>query len=239
MYSMRRTNIYYSGPVIRLKNISTSQELDFYTDSTQSYLMSLSNVSAASWTSPTIVTWYDQTGNGRHFYGGASAPVLQLQDGKYSIFVDNAIEGFTWSTKFLNASTNFFFTQNTSIIKPIRFYKTGDPGEPIRLYDSIGGSTSMLLNRITDTLGFLSWSPSATAFRTNNVASGNFTISAWSTNTAYSGSQSSGIRTIGTSRSIVTSGGYRGYIFELGFFNGTTLSGPEAFSYYAQRPSGF
>ncbi len=238
MYSMRRTSIYYTGPVVRLRNNATSQELDFYSDGTQSYLRSLSNVNASSWTSPSVVTWYDQTGNGRHFYGGASAPLLSLQDGKYSIFVNNPTSGFTWSNNFLNASTSFFFTQNTSIIKPLQFYLTIDPGEPICLYDSIG-STFCKLNFITSSTGVLSWGPSATDFRTNNVASGNFTISAWSTNTANCSSQGYGIRTIGTSRSIVTSGGYKGYIFELGFFNGTTLSGPEAFSYYAQRPSGF
>jgi hypothetical protein len=32
---------------------------------------------------------------------------------------------------------------------------------------------------------------------------------------------------------------YMGYMFEIGFFNGTTLSGSEASTYYAQRPAGF
>lgn len=239
MYSMRRTSIYYTGPVVRLRNSSTSQELDFYTDSTQSYLRSLSNVSASSWTSPTIVTWYDQTGNGRHFYGGASAPLLSLQDGKYSIFIDNNLNSYTSSNIFLNSSTGFSFTQNTSIIKPTQFYVDSGAREGEHIYGDNQGNTFFRLTQITGTTGSFSWGPSATSFRTNNVVSGNFTMSAWSTNTSYSGSIGSGIKTIGTSYTIITTGGYRGYIFELGFFNGTTLSGPEAFSYYAQRPSGF
>ena len=237
IYSLRRTNIYYTGPVVRLRNVTTSQELDFYTDESQSYLRSLSNVNASSWTDPLIVTWYDQSGNAYHCYGGASSPILALQDGKFTIYVNNAIEGFTWSNSFMNINTNFTFLQNTSIIKPTTFYGFGF-GEGVHVYDSIF-STRFVLNRITSTTGFLQWTPSATAFRTNNVASANFTLSAWSTITSYSASQGSNIRTIGTSKSIVTSGGYKGYMFELAFFNGSTLSGAEAFSYYERRPSGF
>ncbi len=241
IYSMRRTNVYYTGPVVRLRNNTTTEELDFYTDSTQSYLRSLSNVNASSWTSPDIIVWYDQSGNSRHFYGGATPPSLVLQDGKYAVFVNNPINTFTWCTFFLNTSTSFFFTQNVSIIKPISFYTGGvvvDEGRFV--YDSSVGSTFLRLNRITSSVGSITFSPFATSFRTNNVASGNFTISTWSTITANCSSvNTSQIKTIGCSRSIVTAGGYRGYIFELGFFTGTTLSTSEAFSYYAQRPTGF
>lgn len=240
IFSMRRTNIYYTGPVVRLRNTTTGEELDFYTDSTQSYLRSLSNVNASSWTTPDVVTWYDQSGNGRHFYGGATAPSLGLQDGKYSIFINNTLTTFTWCTKFLNPSTTFSFRQNVSIIKPIGFYTGGVvPNEGRYVYDSSVGSTSLRLSGSVST-GSVIFSPSATSFRTNNVASGTFTISTWSTITAsLSSTNSTQIKTVGCSRSIVTAGGYRGYMFELGFFNGTTLSGSEAFAYYSQRPSGF
>jgi hypothetical protein len=240
MYSMRKTNIYYTGPVARLRNETTGEELDFYSDSTQSYLRSESGVDASSWTDLSVTIWYDQTGNGQNFFGGASSPILKYESGKYSLFFNNDVANFTWSINFMNMNSDFQFLQNSAIIKPTEFFPTGSPfGDEGRfIYDSLS-TTQFRLTRSSPTTGTFSWSPSMDSFKNNNVTSGGFTLSQWSTVTAYGSSTASTIKLIGTSRSIITTGGFKGYMFELGFFNGSTLSGTESSTYYAQRPTGF
>lgn len=124
IFSMRRTNIYYTGPVVRLIKSSTLEEDDFYTDSTQSYLRNSSNVSVSVWgagNTLNIARWYDQSGNGNYMYQQIGNPELSYQDGKYVIFFNNTALALTYTQQWLLIKNPILNVQQcTSIMKPIR-----------------------------------------------------------------------------------------------------------------------
>jgi hypothetical protein len=237
MYSMRRVSIYYTGPVVRLKRTDTTED-DFYTDSTQSYLKNSSNVSIDVWSggSTVVVTrWYDQTGSGNYFFGGLTSPVLVNLSGKYTILFDNP-DYFTQTLYYMYLlRSGIYGSQFCMLLYPTRF-TTYNPAYQNIVYSSRINSSYMYLSYSS---GNINWSPATTSTKVNNVTTTASTVNAWNTITSYGPSTSGPIDTLCNTPANLSPSSYMGYMFEIGFFNGTTLSGSEASSYYAQRPAGF
>lgn len=67
-YGMKHLNSSYTGPIVRYIRANDNSQLDFYAD-TAGNLSSIQGTTLASWvsgTSASLVTWYDQTGRGKH-----------------------------------------------------------------------------------------------------------------------------------------------------------------------------
>lgn len=240
MYSLRRVSIYYTGPVVRLR-IGTTED-DFYTDSTQSYLKNSSNVSVTTWAGESTVyvtRWYEQNGSGNYLYGGQLSPFLVIQDGKYVIFFDNPNAIFTQAFYTLTFSIPVSFKQFVTIIKPVKFAQENEGNESFVIYGS--GSVRYSNNSTGSvTNGNFEFSPGVVSSNVNGVQTTTCTVQTWNTLTAYWGSSSiTNVYLVSDTPGHGAKEAMNGHIFELGFFNGNTLSGSEANAYYLQRPAGF
>ncbi len=226
MYSMRRVSILYTGPVVRLINETTLDEVDFYTDGTQSYLKTLDGVDYITWVDGAqsrVIRWYDQSGNGNFFYEAIQAPKLAIQNDKYVLFFDNPSDIFT-ITRYSMLSSSSLYTQQISLIhKPQKLSSTrGD----------ILNSGARLTYERSATMS----SSSPMTKYSNNTLDGSVPLNTWSTFTGYAGSQFGPIDILCNTKQSIAIEVYSGYIYELGFFNGTTFAGAERTVYYNKRP---
>ena len=232
MFSMRRTNIYYTGPIVRLRRNDTVED-DFYTNETQSYLINSSNVSVSSWSgggTVNVTRWYDQSGNGNYLFQSLSAPLLTISDGKYVINFNNRNTTFTDTSYFMSFYTPIYATQFSMIIQPRQFATTQNT-----IYISKNSSNQFYITPTGTTI----WVPSVTSTKINNITSTNCLLSNWNTITSYGPTISGPISILCDTPGHIAQSSYNGYIFEIGFFTGTTLAGSESSAYYSQRPSGF
>jgi hypothetical protein len=235
---MRKTSIYYTGPVVRLLNRTTTTEDDFYTDDQQTFFTNSSNVSVDTWSNGNtlyVTRWYDQSGNGNFLSEGQAAPIFAKHDNKYLVYFNNPNTIFTVSLYNLKFSTPINFKQFTSVLKPMQF-----GNDPSYLNNIVDGSIAYS-NAVTNspTTGRFVFTPSVVSSNVNNVITTTCNVQIWNTVTAYWGSPITNATLIGNTPSNIAITALNGYVFELGFFNGTTLSGTESNTYYAQRPSGF
>jgi len=100
VYAIQRVNSAYSGNIINLRRSSDSVTADFTIDTTNSFLVTASGGQTVSaWlgaATATVVTWYDQSGNGRNLTqattgiqpGFSTTTGVQLRSGKYMTFPD-------------------------------------------------------------------------------------------------------------------------------------------------------
>lgn len=237
IYSMRKVNVLYTGPVVRLRDSVTLQEDDFYTDGDQTYLVNSSNVSLSNWSSNTVYIskWYDQSGYNNIIYQGVFSPSVDFINGKYCINFYNNNQSFTLTYCWLTLLNDVSFNQFTCIFKPSVIGRNGSSCifQNTRLKPNIDSSLF-----ITSSLG-ISTIPSIVTSNINNVINGTFTLNSWNTMTGTSNSIFDSIRTIGDNGYVIAESSYTGYMFELGFFNGNSFTTPESNNYYLRRPSGF
>jgi len=229
IYSMRRVSILYTGPVVRLRNSVTLAEDDFYTDENQTYLKNSDDISFTTWAngqSCVVTRWYDQSGNGNFFYDAAQAPIFTTQNGKYVLYFNNPSNSFTLSRYSMQSSTSIFSQQISFIHKPNTFL-------PTTRGDMLNSGARLTYTRDYN----ISSSPSMTIFNDNGSNSiGSVPLNTWSTLTAYAGSQFGPINLLCNTKQNIAIEVYTGYLFELGFFNGTTFSGAERTEYYNKSP---
>jgi hypothetical protein len=212
MYSMRRVNLFYTGPVVQIVDSVTFERDDFYTDENQTYLKNSHGVSVETWANGhacVVGRWYDQSGGGNFFYEGTLSPKLTTQSGKYVLFFDNPA-AFTFTVYAMMSSAPIYGQQVSLIHKPTAVGLYGDVLNP--------GSVVRYLPSQTMTTG-----PSMTKY-SNNVLDGSVPLNAWSTFTAYAGSRFGPFSILCNTTQSIADVVYAGYIFELGIFNGTTFS---------------
>jgi hypothetical protein len=230
MYSMRRVNILYTGPVVRLRNNTTLDEADFYTDEDQTYLKNSEDVSFDTWSNDqecVVTKWYDQSGNGNFFYDAVQAPIFTTQDGKYVLYFNNPSNSFTLTRYSMQSSTSIFTQQISLIHKPNTFL-------PSSRGDILNSGARLTYTRDQN----ISSSTTMTIFNDNGSNSiGSVPLNTWSTLTAYAGSTFGPINLLCNTVQNIAIDVYTGYIFELGFFNGTTFSiSDERTEYNNQSP---
>jgi hypothetical protein len=230
VYSMRRVNILYIGPVVRLRNSTTLDEADFYTDEDQTYLKNSEDVSFDTWSNDqecVVTKWYDQSGNGNFFYDAVQAPIFTTQDGKYVLYFNNPSNSFTLTRYSMQSSTSIFTQQISLIHKPNTFL-------PSSRGDILNSGARLTYTRDQN----ISSSTTMTIFNDNGSNSiGSVPLNTWSTLTAYAGSTFGPINLLCNTVQNIAIDVYTGYIFELGFFNGTTFSiSDERTKYNNQSP---
>jgi hypothetical protein len=214
MYSMRRVNILYTGPVVRIRNSVTLAEADFYTDENQTYLKNSDDMSFSTWSNGQAclaTRWYDQSGNGNFLYQASQAPKFTTQNGKYVLFFDNPAV-FTITRYSMLSSAPLYGQQISLIHKPtaVTSGKRGDilnPGSVVSYTTTQSITTNPIMTKYND-----------------NILNGSVPLNAWSTFTAYAGSQFGPVNILCNTTQNIADVVYAGYLFELGFFNGTTFS---------------
>lgn len=246
MYSMRRVSILYTGPVVRLRNSVTFLETDFYTDNTQSYLKTHDGIAFETWSNGqecVATRWYDQSGNGNFLYQNVNSPILRIQNGKYCLFFDNQVQTFTWTTYWMLFSRSITPQQYTIILKPALFFQPNfaiGSAESVVFTNASSYWTSPIGLQFTNT-SQINPNTTFTDWKSNGTVSGPVNLLTWSTVTAYGDvPTSTPINIISDTVEHLSSFTYNGYIFELGFYNGKSLSlGGEDDKYYENKPANF
>lgn len=232
VYSMRRVNVLYTGPVVRLRDSVSRIEDDFYTDDKQTYLVNSSNVSVSEWSTNKIlvIKWYDQSGNNNFLYESLRCPILSYQNGYYTLFFDNTVGFNSLTTYMLTFTEKITPTQIFSIIKPSRIGRFSVGHILAGYFDiTVSGSLPNLTMSITP----------QSSWKSNNVVTGNMTMNTWSIVTSNTLSFYGPLDTVSQNLGNLAEYTYNGYIFELGFFNNQTMYNNEDSMYYLRRPSGF
>ena len=231
MYSMRRVSILYTGPVVRLRNSVTLVEDDFYTDNVGAIgsFKTKDGVTFETWSNGqacNAIRWYDQSGNGNFFYDSAQAPIFTTQSGKYVLYFNNPSNNFTMSRYSMQSSTFIYGQQISAIHKPNTFL-------PDIRGDMLNSGAKLTYTR---NYNISSSVPSMTKYN-NNELNGSVPLDTWSTFTAYAGAQFGPINLLCNTPQNIATEVYSGYMYELGFFNGTTFSvSAERNAYYNNKP---
>lgn len=245
-YSMRLVNPSYSGPVIRLRNTTTDQEADFYTDDTQSYLRTLDgSISADDWTSPKVVRWYDQYFNLNDMYQDDQyyQPTLYKEaGGTYVIRITNSGASFIPPQQFLKITNPLYiqqivmqFTSDGNAFTPI--FSNGSDYKFVLYYGDIRG-----LNNSGDWVyfpgaGTVYWKldddPNAIYVNPDQWT----VFTSYATSLPFYDSTMGGPMTDFTRRNnyFTSDQTFSGKLFEMGFFTGNSLSGGDDSTYYSNR----
>lgn len=136
-YSMRVVNPVYTGPVIRIRNETTDEEADFYTDSTQSYLQTSNGVSVSDFgTTLRVSVWYDQSVYAKHI----TQKITQVQPHLVNVLNSNnepkyvvAILNDTFNSDDVNPS---YWLDLPASVHPQQFFVT------MKLLSTYGSYTS-------------------------------------------------------------------------------------------------
>jgi hypothetical protein len=122
LYSCKKVNHFYSGPIFNIRRSSDNATSDFYSDSIQSYVTtgaSNTGTTLSSWLGGStgyVVVWHDQSGNGYHatnYSNNTTQPNLSIQNGKYVIQFQNA-NGTVLNIPSLRSNTVFCHFYNTN-----------------------------------------------------------------------------------------------------------------------------
>lgn len=233
-YSMRRVNVLYTGPVIRVRDSVTLAEADFYTDGDQTYLVNSSNVSISDWSNNQLVVsiWYDQSGNDNIIYQGIGSPFIVKLNNKYVIYFQNPNQNFTNTIYWLTVNNTIPpFNQFTCILNPTIIGYNGSSA----VFVSQRNTTSNYFSIRTDLSQ--QTSPSVNTSNVNSVINGTFTLGSWNTVTASNpNSYFNNIKFIADNGYLTARSSFTGYMFELCFFTGNSLTTSESNSYYSRRP---
>ena len=114
-YAMKRLSSSYSGPIVRFIRANDSAQSDFHGDASGNLTTDFNNegTTFSTWvsgTSANIVTWYDQTGRGKHItVSTATRPAIITGDSNAVYFTGN---------EFLS-TTNIFDTTTVSTMHMI------------------------------------------------------------------------------------------------------------------------
>jgi hypothetical protein len=169
--------------------------------------------------------WYDQSGNGNFFYDAAQAPIFTTQNEKYVLYFNNPSNSFTSTRYSMQSSASIYGKQISLIHKPNTFL-------PNNQGDILNSGARLTYTRNQN----ISSSPSMTKY-SNKVLDGSVPLDTWSTLTAYAGAQFGPINLLCNTVQNISIDAYTGYLFELGFFNGTTFSvSTERTEYYNNSP---
>lgn len=252
-YSMRRTNVAYTGPVVRLRNPGTDEEADFYTDTTQSYLRTSDGTDVEDFgTNLKVVVWYDQSLNKNHM----TQYIKQLQ----ATLVKEA-ESELYTIGVLNDTTPFIPFEGFYSIPPDCYMDITTPVHPQQFsliakfntledFSAVFSTEDNLVWRffvggINGNYGTTDWSywpdSGGTQFKVNGSSvTTTLSVDTWYTITSYHSSiyTGSNVNVIGTySNGINQIPQYSSnvYMFEMGFLDNTTFS-VDGDAYYTNTP---
>ena len=266
-YSMRLVSPVYYGPVVRLRNATTNEEADFYTDTTQSFLKTSNGISVtdfgivtsdAATTQLRIVTWYDQSLNKNNLTQVFPyvQPFLVTKNGKYVVHIYN-------DTSITQQISPTCWMDITKPVHPQQFlmcvyfnYLASTYYEPDR-FTSVFSTTYSAL-RLTnfgyyrlfyeDTIDWPVWENTQGFNVYANLDPQPYSITGisqqvWENmvgvhNKLYTGDDISVIGISPPGPLRTTPTSMNGYFFEIGFASNKTLKG-EYDNYYANRPPVF
>jgi hypothetical protein len=228
VYSMRRVSILYTGPVVRIRNSVTLAESDFYTDNVGAIgsFKTKDGVTFEIWSNGQVCNatrWYDQSGNGNFFYDATQAPIFTTQNGKYVLYFNNPSNIFTISRYSMQSST-FIYGQQILLFHKPNTFPPQERGDILNPGSVVSYTTSETITT----------NPSMTQYN-NNELNGPVPLDTWSTFAAYAGSQFGPINLLCNTNQNIATQVYTGYLSELGFFNGTSVS-TERNAYYNNKP---
>ena len=152
-YSVLLVVATYSGPVMNVRRNSDGTTADFYTNSTQSYLTTITGVPMTTWYAGTVsvIILYDQSGNGNHANSGSNL-TLTLYNGKYVILSSAANSSkmyMTTAVSPLNLSLLFQFSDTGTGASGIHTIISTSQGYSLRLV-SATASTLFGVSNIND-----------------------------------------------------------------------------------------
>lgn len=262
-YSMRVVNPVYNGPVVKLRNETTDEEADFYTDSTQSYLSTSDGISVSDFgTTLRVSVWYDQSVYAKHI----TQKISQVQPHLLKVLNSNnepkyvvAILNDTFNSDDVNPS---YWLDLPASVHPQQFFVT------MKLLSTYGSYTSdystSIFSKPYGTFriqnggglypfgygtppydwGYWPGSNGNTFYVDGYAANYLFPDNNWHTligvhDYLYEGSDVCVIGTDSPGNNFnLIRRSMKGYLFELGFANGTTMK-QEYDDYYANRPPVF
>ncbi len=250
-YSMRLTNIAYTGPVVRLRDPATDEEADFYTDTTQSFLRTSDGVSIDDFPGRKVVVWYDQSLKKNHMtqYIKQLQPTLSIdaESGLYTIgiFNNNQLNPFLVLPDCYMDITNPVHPQQFTIIAKFRTVSGGYGSVPSTIFSTPNlrwRLASGNINGNSNAVDWVAWPESgSTTFRVNGTTTQTnlfenqwYTITSYHTQT-YLGSDVNVVGAVAQGQEQVRQTSANAYVFELSFLDNTTMA-TDASSYFFNRP---
>lgn len=233
IYSLRRTSFEYKGPVVRVQRSFDSLQEDFYTDSEQTYFRTSSGIDIATWSEGdqdvSVSIWYDQTINNNHIIQPISSvqPRLSLQEGKYCLFFNNSTE-FSFIDYYMNTTIPASEQQFTIILKPTHVFSVIELTPSCLFTGTYLNYDRTILSLVTDSLTWYN----------GTTESDPLTLNAWNVVSGHMPTSFDQVSIVGGDDTSLNIFSYIGYMFELGFYRGETLSS-EYTAYYANRPTEF
>lgn len=248
-YSMRLTNIAYTGPVVRLRDPDTDEEADFYTDTTQSFLRTSDGVSIDDFPGRKVVVWYDQSLNKNHMtqYIKQLQPTLTIDEesGLYTVGIFNVTSNqeSVPPDSYMDITTPVHPQQFAIIAK---FREVGGYEIPSTIFSSVGPVWRLTDGDISgdsNSGDWVAWPQSgSTIFKVNGSTSETnllenqwYVITSYHTQT-YFGSDVLVVGAEAQGLYQVPKRSANAYFLEFGFLDNTTMA-TDANSYYQNRPN--
>ena len=246
---MRLTNTAYTGPVVRLRDPSTDEEADFYTDTTQSYLRTSDGVSVDDFPGRKVVVWYDQSLNANHMtqYIKQLQPTLAIDEesGLYTVGIFNVTsnQDSVPPDCYMDITTPVH-PQQFAIIAKFREV-TGYGGDPSSIFSGINLTWRLQYGSIyggSNASDWVSWPLcGSTTFKVNGTSSQTtllpsqwYTITSYHTQT-YFGSDMSVFGSEAQGLYQIPKRSANAYVYEFGFLDNTTMATNDASSYFFNR----